>query len=348
MSSIPIQNIYYLLCYAWNKLDEKDRVSVSIDDKTQLLDLFAKVLISASKVLLKRGIDSSYREYDEAIPGIKGKLNLTSTLKANLLRKQRTICTFDEFSFNVLLNQILVTTLYRLSKTKGLDRELTAEIIALRRMFPNIDMIELQSSLFRKIRLNRDNRFYGFIMHICELIYDNTLPSEKQGSLLFSDFTRDERKMNRLFEAFIRNFYKLEQKRFSSVGSEIIEWKFHCDAQPAVEYLPQMRTDITLQNDTEKIIIDAKYYTETMTINFDTEKIRSTNLYQLFSYLLNQEDEADLRTKTATGILLYPTIETDYDLRFQYKQHEIQIRTVNLNSNWRELSRRLKEIVGVP
>jgi hypothetical protein len=47
--AIPIENIYFLLCYAWNKLDEKERVDVSIDDKTELLDLFAKVL----KVKLK-------------------------------------------------------------------------------------------------------------------------------------------------------------------------------------------------------------------------------------------------------------------------------------------------------
>jgi 5-methylcytosine-specific restriction enzyme subunit McrC len=39
---IPIENIYYLLGYAWNKLEEKERVNVSIDDKTELLDLFAK------------------------------------------------------------------------------------------------------------------------------------------------------------------------------------------------------------------------------------------------------------------------------------------------------------------
>ncbi|GAG60746.1 unnamed protein product, partial [marine sediment metagenome] len=31
---IPIHNIYYLLCYAWNKLDEKDIVDVSGIDST--------------------------------------------------------------------------------------------------------------------------------------------------------------------------------------------------------------------------------------------------------------------------------------------------------------------------
>jgi 5-methylcytosine-specific restriction enzyme subunit McrC len=68
---IPIENIYYLLCYAWNKLEEKDRVNVSIDDKTELLDLFAKILINATKMLLKRGIDKNYIAHTDEIAGVK-------------------------------------------------------------------------------------------------------------------------------------------------------------------------------------------------------------------------------------------------------------------------------------
>ena len=133
---IPIENIYYLLCYAWNKLDEKDRVSVSIDDKTELLDLFAKVLINASKMLLKRGIDKSYVDHTSELAGVKGKLEMSQTLKSNILFKQRTICTFDDFSANILSNQILITTICKLIKTKDLDNELKNELRALLRMFP--------------------------------------------------------------------------------------------------------------------------------------------------------------------------------------------------------------------
>jgi 5-methylcytosine-specific restriction enzyme subunit McrC len=170
------------------------------------------------------------------------------------------------------------------------------------------------------------------------------LPSEEQGIFKFTDFTRDERKMNQLFESFVRNFYKIEQKKYYTVKSEIIKWQFENTENESFQYLPQMETDISLENDTEKIIIDTKYYSETMTINYDKEKIKSANLYQLFSYLLNQE-ELDTKTQNATGILLYPTIETDYNLAFQYRQHKILVRTVNLNTNWKNISLRLKEII---
>ena len=341
---IPIENIYYLLCYAWNKLDEKERVNVSIDDKTELVDLFAKVLINATKMLLKRGIDKNYIDHTEELGGVKGKIQISQTLKSNLLFKQRTICSFDDFSANIILNRILVSTIYRLTRTKGLDKQLKSELVSLQRMLSDIEQIEITNSLFKQVRLNRNNRFYGFVMNVCQIIYESTFPSEEHGKYKFSDFTRDDNKMNQLFEAFIRNFYKIEQQKYKTVKKETIRWQFDNTDNESYQYLPQMETDITLENDSEKIIIDAKFYRETMTVNYDKERIKSANLYQLFSYLLNQQDSSS-KTQNAKGILLYPTIETEYNLNFKYYNHNIQIRTVNLNSNWRMISSRLKEII---
>jgi 5-methylcytosine-specific restriction enzyme subunit McrC len=341
---IPIQNIYYLLCYAWNKLEEKDRVNVSIDDTTELLDLFAKVLINATKILLKRGIEKNYVNHTGELLGIKGKLQITRTLKSNLLFKQRTICTYDDFSADTLFNRILVSTIYKLIRTAGLDKELKGDLIFLQRMIHGVTQIEITNSLFNEIRVNRNNRFYGFLMNVCQLIHQNTFPAEKPGHFKFSDFTRDERKMNQLFESFIRNFYKIEQKKFSTIKKETIKWKFEEADESNYKYLPEMQTDITLESSDEKLIIDAKFYRETMTTSYDKEKIHSSNLYQLFSYLLNQES-SEKKTTCATGILLYPTIENEYDLNFKYGEHDILIRTINLNSNWRNISSRLKHII---
>lgn len=342
---IPIENIYYLLCYAWNKLDEKERVNVSIDDKIELLDLFAKVLINATKALLKRGIDKSYIDYTEEMPGIKGKIQISQTLKRNLLFKQKTICTFDNFSANIVANRILFATIYRLTRTVGLDKSLKNELAGLQRMLSGIELIEISNSLFKQVRLNRNNWFYGFVMNVCQIIYESTFPSEEPGRYKFSDFTRDDKKMNQLFEAFIRNFYKKEQTKYKTVKKETIEWQFDCTENTSYQYLPQMETDITLENEEEKIIIDAKFYRETMAVNYNKEKIRSANLYQLFSYLLNQHSDS-IKTRNATGILLYPTVDKEYDLNFCYQGHKIQIRTINLNTNWRNISSRLKDIIG--
>lgn len=343
--SIPIENIYYLLCYAWNKLDEKDRANVSAQDYAKLLDLLAKVLINSTRILIKRGIDRNYIDVTREFSGVKGKLEMSETVKNHLHLKQKTICSFDEFSANILTNQILAVTLKRLIKIRDLDSELKGEIKNLLRHFTDIEKIELKRSTFSKIRLHRNNKFYGFILNVCELIYENSMPSEKPGELQFSDFTRDERKMGILFETFLRNFYANEQSVFR-VRRENIYWQFDAADQQDLRFLPQMQTDITLENNESKIIIDAKFYKETLKSNYSSQKISSANLYQLFSYLLNQQT-LEPKTSTATGILIYPTVEQEYNLKFNYSGHKIFIKTVDLNENWRDIEKRLKSIISI-
>ena len=57
---IPIKNIYYLLSYAWNRLEESELVDVSAEDESDLLNLLGRVLLNGTKTLLKRGIDRQY------------------------------------------------------------------------------------------------------------------------------------------------------------------------------------------------------------------------------------------------------------------------------------------------
>lgn len=341
---IPIENIFYLLSYAWNKLEEKDKIKISIDDETELIDLLAKVLVSGTRILLKRGIDRSYKDRINEIPGVKGKLELSATLKSNLQLKQKTICNFDEFTSNILSNKILISALYRLARTINLDKNIKIDIKNVMWMFDNVDIIELKPSVFKKIRLNRNNRFYGFLLNICELIYNSSLPAEKEGTWRFMDFTRDKRKMNQLFEAFIRNFYKKEQKIYPVVKKEQIKWQFKLSDTESIKYLPIMETDITLENESSKIIMDAKFYTETMSNYYDNEKINSSNLYQLYSYILNQRTD-NKKTFNTVGVLLYPTIEKEYNLKYTYEKHNIFIKTVNLNANWKAIDNRLNDIL---
>jgi 5-methylcytosine-specific restriction enzyme subunit McrC len=341
---IPILNIYHLLCYAWDKLDEKERINVDIDHHTKLVDLLAKVLVSASKILLKRGVEKSYVSNFDEIRGVKGKLLVSESLKRNILYKQFSVCDHDEYSINILSNQILFTTIRRLISTEGLDGGLKSELVSIRRMLPGIEEISLTGTVFQNVSINRNNRFYSFIMNVCRLVFESILPSENKGKYIFSDFTRDERRMAALFESFVRNFYKREQTTYESVKRENIKWNFEFAGATDRKYLPQMQTDITLENENMKVIIDVKYSKETMVMNYDREKIRPINLYQIFSYLINQEDGSEKSSKAA-GILLYPTIERDYDLDYKYAGHEIRIRTVNLNTDWPNIHDRLLSII---
>jgi len=339
---IPIQNIYYLLCYAWNKLDESEVVDVNEIDSTELIDLFAKILLNSCSRLLKQGLDRYYIEQEDVIMGIKGKFNFSSTIKQNVLPLNKTECIYDEFDYDILHNQILKKTIGKLLRTKKLDSTLKDELHKIYLKFPPISEIVIRNSLFKQIRLHRNNYHYDFIMKVCQIVHENLFIDETKGNYKFKDFTRDEKAMASLFEAFVRNFYKIETDY--TVSSDSIRWKFESDDIEDLEMLPIMLTDITLKSNDRKIIIDTKFYKDAFATRYDKEKINSSNLYQLFSYLKNQETDSDV-TLNCEGILLYPSTQKDFLHSFKYKNHKIRIISINLNQDWQAIRTDLLKIV---
>lgn len=339
---IPIQNIYYLLCYAWNKLDESEVVDVNEIDSTELIDLFAKILLNSCSRLLKQGLDRYYIEQEDVIMGIKGKFNFSSTIKQNVLPLNKTECIYDEFDYDILHNQILKKTIGKLLRTKKLDSTLKDELHKIYLKFPPISEIVIRNSLFKQIRLHRNNYHYDFIMKVCQIVHENLFIDETKGNYKFKDFTRDEKAMATLFEAFVRNFYKIETDY--TVSSDSIRWKCESDDIEDLEMLPIMLTDITLKSNDRKIIIDTKFYKDAFATRYDKEKINSSNLYQLFSYLKNQETDSDV-TLNCEGILLYPSTQKDFLHSFKYKNHKIRIISINLNQDWQAIRTDLLKIV---
>jgi len=339
---IPIQNIYYLLCYAWNKLEEGAIVNVTGIETNKLCDLFAKVLIGGTSRLLKMGLDRGYVSQHAAVPGVKGRIDFGGSLKKQLLKNARIQCEFDELSHNVLHNQILKSTIHKLALVEELDQSLKDQLLSLYRRFSEIDNIPLSKKLFSRVQLNRNNSFYDFLLKICELVNENLLPSEQKGQSKFRDFVRQERQMGILFEEFVRNFYKIEQNIYKVYREDII-WDITAGDK---SFLPKMQTDISLEGTEKKIIVDTKYYLEALTEHYDKEKIKSENMYQMFAYLKNIETTSEINRKCA-GILLYPTVTKQLDINVTTHGHDVSFKTINLNQEWPRIEKDLLAVIGL-
>ncbi len=340
---IPIQNIYYLLCYSWDKLEEKDIVSVDATMFNNVLDLFAQVLINGCTHLFKKGLDRSYIEVEEPIKGIKGKIEFSESLKQNLFSKVHVYCLFHELHYDVLHNQILKSTLHRLIRTPELDKKIKEGVTTIYRKFEGISSIKITSHDFDRVTLHRNNFFYHFLLQICQIIHDYILITEDEGKYKFKSFLRDEKKMQLVFQNFVKNFYKKEQKKYWVKG-EHIYW----NAQPlddgTLDRLPRMETDISLYGAKRKIVIDTKYYKEALKKRYDTEKLHSGNLYQMFTYLKNLAAKGGVNAN-CEGVLLYPTVNYELNEAYQIDNHKLSIRTVDLDRHWVDIKTRLLSII---
>ncbi len=345
--TIPIENMYYLLCYSWNKLEEADQIELESKDFTELINLFALVLKNGINHLIKKGFDKNYILYSEDSKRLKGKIDFGVTIKKNLLKKAMLYCRFDELSFNVLHNQIIKSTVRNLLLIDNLDKEIRTELKEVFLSLNEVEIIKLEKKHFRLVQLNGNNHFYDFLLKICELIFDNSFIEEKTGKFKFKEFIRDERQMAYLFEDFIRNFYKIELSKLvsnSKTYRENIDWLAKASDETSSSYLPKMQTDISIEFIHKKIIIDTKFYSNAFQNHYEKESIRSAHLYQLFAYLKNIENKGDLNLN-CEGILLYPQTDNKINLNFDLETHKVKIRTVNLNQNWKQIHDELIQIV---
>lgn len=333
---IPIRNIYFLLIYAWNRLPESKVVDVSAEQYPNLPDLLARVLINGCNYILKSGLDKDYLERTERYKGVKGKIQFSETLKSNALRYGRTVCSFDEYSEDILQNQILKSAGRALIKINTLDKGLRNELQSIQWKLQNVSDVELSVKTIDKVVIHRNNYFYHFLLSVCRLIAQNAVLDEETGEHVFKDFIQDEVKMRYLFEDFTKNFYKIHAKEYH-VHREHIKWQPDLGSLGDEKYLPRMETDISLDKADHKLIVETKFTPRILTE--EREKYRSEHMYQLFAYLSHTaRGEEYLEGKGLSGLLLYPTVSTAIDETYTFNGIDFRVATINLAGDWKEIS----------
>lgn len=335
-TKIPIQNIYYMLCYAWNCYPEKQWVDVLSLEQKDLTEMLSELFEKSVSSLVKKGLYKEYIPHQEKLGVIRGKVNFTESIRSRTFHQAKLVCDFDEFSEDILHNQLIYATLRLLLKVGNLSANIKARLKRLAPYFANVSLISLNSTQFKLPRIHQNNHQYRFILNLCELLYHQVLIEEGNGNYQFKDFDITDQKIASLFEAFVRNFYKKECPNYK-VYREVIYWE--ADYQ---DFLPRMETDISIKAGNRKIIIDTKFYKEALTLYHGNQKIKTQNLYQLYAYLNNDPDRHHYQME---GILLYPEVDKPIDIDYNIQGNIIKIKTINLNQKWQGIEDRLKCIL---
>jgi hypothetical protein len=78
---IPITNVYYLLLYAWDALEQSDLQAVAAEPKTDLLDLLAAVLNHGVDRLLRQGLQRDCRTAATPDVGVPARNHLVRSVR---------------------------------------------------------------------------------------------------------------------------------------------------------------------------------------------------------------------------------------------------------------------------
>ena len=338
---IPVQNIYYMLSYAFQVLNEQGYKNIATEYFPNTAELMAAILEKGIAVQLKRGLGKEYIPQTEALSSLRGKVDIAESIKTQAMLRKQLICTYDEFSVNCSMNRIIKSTVELLLHS-NISKQRKKNLRKLMVYFSEVDFIDLHTVNWH-VQYNRNNQTYRMLISICYLVVKGLLQTQSDGSIKLMDFL-DEQRMCRLYEKFILEYYKKHYPKLTVSASQI-PWSLD---DGIGDMLPVMQSDIHLQKENTVLIIDAKYYTNTTQVQFDKHTLHSNNLYQIFTYVKNREYQFVDEDNKVSGMLLYARADAliQPDNVYQMHGNQISVKTLDLNKPFDEIAKQLDEIAA--
>lgn len=354
---IKVKNFYQMLAYVLSDLQKNDYKKLEVEEFEDALELYSKILIQGVETQIKRGLGRSYITSSEELGVIRGKINVSESVKYQSMLRQKLICEYDEFSVNYYLNQIIRSTLELILKS-NVSKKIKKDVRKVIIFFGDVKSLELKQVNWNQ-RYTRNNQSYRLLITMCYLIVHSLLQTENEGVYNLMDFNEVE-KRHRIFQRFVEKYYQTEYPQLNAKAREI-GWQL--TKEPTKEsrsLLPKMESDISMQYKDKVLILDTKYYQKALQTNqFGKATNISHNLYQIFTYVKNKEYElwkkdqkleAEGKKKedvTISGMLLYAMTDEEIkaDADYEICGNEISVRMLDLNQEFAEIKRQLDEIV---
>ena len=124
---IPVQNIYYMLAYAFQVLNENGYKNIETEQFDNVGELCAAILSKGVSLQLKRGLGKEYVSETEPLSSLRGKIDIAESIKTQSMLRKQLVCTYDDFTVNSYMNRIIKSTmelLIRSDITKARKKEL--------------------------------------------------------------------------------------------------------------------------------------------------------------------------------------------------------------------------------
>jgi len=330
-----------MLSYAYQNLQQKNYEKMLTESFENVHDLFAAILANGITTQLKRGLSREYIEKQENLSVVRGKINLIESIHLKLRNNRKIACCFDELSENHYMNQILKTTALCLIKENSVKRANKDALKNASRFFSEIEELAPLEINWKKLHYHRNNSSYRMLMNICYLVLHELLLTTEEGKQKLAAFF-DEQQMSRLYEKFILEYYKKHFPQFRP-SSRIIKW----NASGTIDFLPEMKTDIMLIDDKnkKKLIIDAKYWSSILQNQYNSETIRSNHLYQIFSYVKNEDKD---NTGLVDGMLLYAKTDNYriQNINCDLNGNRISVKTLDLSNDFSLIENQLNSLIN--
>lgn len=261
-----------------------------------LLEIFIREFLRAVEHIVKRGLRSDYRQRQDNLFALRGKLLMSSHLRQNLFRADRFFTEHDEFSTDRPENRLIHAALRRVLLLTGsqANQQLARELDF---VFADVPASTQTRIDFQQVRLDRGMGYYVDALAWARLILNEESPLTGLGrhtapSLLFP--------MEAVFEAYVA-------KHLARQLAPPLILKTQARSHHLVRHREQnwfrLKPDLLIRNsDRDLFVLDTKWkLLDSLKANgTDKYGLSQSDFYQLQAYGLSYLDG------TGDVVLIYP------------------------------------------
>jgi len=331
---IRISNVYHMLAYAFRSLNDGGVSLMGNEEFENLHELFAEIIISGMRKQLKRGLPRCYASQSEELGNLRGKIDMQSSVRGLTMVRHRLVCEFDEFTEDTPGNRLIKCAITHLLRKSDVSPDHKHYLKFLRSSLNSVADV-----IYIKVPQQRTGGAeYVMLVNVCRFLLDGMLMNTG-GGYKMREWLTDEA-MSSLYEHFLLEYFRRHHSCFNACSARI-DWDM-LDVPPN---MPKMKSDVYLTYGGRTLIIDAKFYSRTMSEHFGKKTYHSHNLYQMYTYVKNA-DKA--KNGSVSGMLLYAKTDEDVtpDNDFVIGGNGISVKTLDLSQPFTGIRSQLEKVAA--
>ena len=276
-----------LSCFQQSQAKTFQDANLSTKENFPILEVYISRYLSEVERLLMDGLKKNYFQVEENQKFLKGRLLINKQISKNCVDKTRFAVHCSKYIEDIPQNRIIVSTLYKLSKTSQSSLNVSRSYSLLSAFSDIPPSSNVESDLLLSLRSNRlfsnyENLLQWSSQFLLNKGFATFSGNHVNQSLLFS--------AEKLFESFIAHLFKKYAKDYA-VSSQHSKY-FLVDKYGDTEHGKfRLRPDIVVESkdsknfaDYDTIIIDTKWKNLDSSVPDKNYLIDIKDMYQLYAY----------------------------------------------------------------
>ena len=351
LGNIPVRNLWLLMLYASDLYRHLGNNKIDVEDNPdEIADLVAEILCHQVEERMMRNLSYGYESKVAVISRVRGRIDTLTTERQRLLEKGKVCCRFDELTVDTPRNRYVRSALERLSKL-NIKTTLAHKCRALMLSLERLGVSKANSINYsgNSERFGRHDISDQKMVAAADLAFSLALPTEFDGQFHITSPDSQKEWLRKLFERAIAGFYTvvLDSKEWRVLAGKQFDWQISDKTSGIDVILPSMKTDIIIDNrkSSERLVIDTKFNSVMTRGWYRDETLRSSYIYQMYTYLRSQEVTSNSKSLVSIGMLLHPTVDKEVAEMVTIQGHPIWFCTVNLGESAISIRERLLQLL---